>query len=59
MGKSLSIHPLTIIVVILGAGMVSHSFLLQFHYTLCQNISEQIFKYRQRIVDKANSNVKD
>lgn len=62
MGKSLSIHPLTIIVVILAAGDLGGFTLILVAvplYAVIKTLVSNIFKYRQRIVDKANSNVKD
>ena len=62
MGKSLSIHPLTIIVVILAAGDLGGFTLILIAvplYAVIKTLVSNIFKYRQRIVDKANSNVKD
>ena len=61
MGKSLSIHPLTIIVVILAAGDLGGFTLILVAvplYAVIKTLVSNIFKYRQRIVDKANSNVK-
>lgn len=62
MGKSLSMHPLTIIVVILAAGDLGGFTLILIAvplYAVLKTIISNIFKYRQRIIDKANSNVKD
>ncbi|MEB6611922.1 lipoteichoic acid biosynthesis protein CozEa [Staphylococcus pasteuri] len=62
MGKSLSMHPLTIIVVILAAGDLGGFILILIAvplYAVLKTIISNIFKYRQRIIDKANSNVKD
>ena len=61
MGKSLSIHPLTIIVVILAAGdLGGFTFFIAVPlYAVLKTLVSNIFKYRQRIIDKANSNVKD
>ena len=62
MGKSLSIHPLTIIVVILAAGDLGGFTLILIAvplYAVLKTLVSNIFKYRQRIIDKANSNVKD
>ena len=62
MGKSLSIHPLTIIVVILAAGDLGGFTLVLIAvplYAVLKTVVSNIFKYRQRIIDKANSNVKD
>ena len=62
MGKSLSIHPLTIIVVILAAGDLGGFTLILIAvplYAVLKTIMSNVFKYRQRIIDKANSDVKD
>ena len=62
MGKSLSIHPLTIIVVILAAGDLGGFTLILIAvplYAVIKTLVSNIFKYRQRIIDKANSDVKD
>ena len=62
MGKSLSIHPLTIIVVILAAGDLGGFTLILVAvplYAVLKTIASNVFKYRQRIIDKANSDVKD
>ena len=62
MGKSLSIHPLTIIVVILAAGDLGGFTLILIAvplYAVLKTIARNVFKYRQRIIDKANSDVKD
>ena len=62
MGKSLSIHPLTIIVVILAAGDLGGFTLILIAvplYAVLKTIASNVFKYRQRIIDKANSDVKD
>ncbi|AGC91060.1 MAG: AI-2E family transporter [Staphylococcus warneri] len=62
MGKSLSMHPLTIIVVILAAGDLGGFTLILIAvplYAVLKTVISNIFKYRQRIIDKANSNVKD
>lgn len=62
MGKSLSMHPLTIIVVILSAGDLGGFTLILIAvplYAVLKTVISNIFKYRQRIIDKANSNVKD
>lgn len=62
MGKSLSMHPLTIIVVILAAGDLGGFTLILIAvplYAVFKTVISNIFKYRQRIIDKANSNVKD
>ncbi|WP_369041534.1 lipoteichoic acid biosynthesis protein CozEa [Staphylococcus warneri] len=62
MGKSLSMHPLTIIVVILAAGDLGGFTLILIAvplYAVLKTVISNIFTYRQRIIDKANSNVKD
>ena len=62
MGKSLSIHPLTIIVVILAAGDLGGFTLILIAvplYAVLKTVASNIFKYRTRIMDKANSDVKD
>lgn len=62
MGKSLSMHPLTIIVVILAAGDLGGFTLILIAvplYAVLKTVISNIFKYRQRIIDKANNNVKD
>ena len=62
MGKSLSIHPLTIIVVILAAGDLGGFTLILIAvplYAVLKTVARNVFKYRQRIIDKANSDVKD
>lgn len=62
MGKSLNMHPLTIIVVILAAGDLGGFTLILIAvplYAVLKTVISNIFKYRQRIIDKANSNVKD
>ncbi|MFI3204803.1 AI-2E family transporter, partial [Staphylococcus aureus] len=56
------IHPLTIIVVILAAGDLGGFTLVLIAvplYAVLKTVVSNIFKYRQRIIDKANSNVKD
>ena len=58
MGKSLSIHPLTIIVVILAAGFTLILIAVPL-YAVLKTVARNVFKYRQRIIDKANSDVKD
>jgi len=62
MGKSLNIHPLTIIVVILAAGNLGGFALILVAvplYAVIKCIVRNVFNYRQKIVDKANSNVVD
>ncbi|MFH7204232.1 AI-2E family transporter, partial [Staphylococcus aureus] len=54
--------PLTIIVVILAAGDLGGFTLVLIAvplYAVLKTVVSNIFKYRQRIIDKANSNVKD
>ena len=54
--------PLTIIVVILAAGDLGGFTLILIAvplYAVLKTLVSNIFKYRQRIIDKANSNVKD
>lgn len=62
MGKSLSIHPLTIIVVILAAGKLGGFFLILVAvplYAVIKTVVTNVFKYRQEIMNKAKSEVKD
>ncbi|EKU48107.1 lipoteichoic acid biosynthesis protein CozEa [Staphylococcus massiliensis] len=62
MGKSLNIHPLTIIVVILAAGNLGGFALILVAvplYAVLKTIVRHIFRYRQQIMLKANSDVKD
>ena len=62
MGKSLSIHPLTIIVVILAAGNLGGFVLILVAvplYAVIKTIVRNVFKYRQSIMMKAQSDVKD
>ncbi|WP_251519431.1 MULTISPECIES: lipoteichoic acid biosynthesis protein CozEa [Staphylococcus] len=62
MGKSLSIHPLTIIVVILAAGNLGGFALVLVAvplYATIKTIVKNIFQYRQQIMEKASSDVKD
>ena len=62
MGKSLNIHPLTIIVVILAAGNLGGFTLILVAvplYAVIKTIVRNIYNYRQQIIDKANSDVKD
>lgn len=62
MGKSLNIHPLTIIVVILAAGNLGGFGLILVAvplYAVIKTIVRNIFQYRQQIIEKANSDVKE
>lgn len=62
MGKSLSIHPLTIIVVILAAGNLGGFGLILVAvplYAVIKTIVRNVFRYRQQIIDAANSDAKD
>ncbi|MCG7339381.1 AI-2E family transporter [Staphylococcus sp. ACRSN] len=62
MGKSLNIHPLTIIVVILAAGNLGGFTLILVAvplYAVIKTIVRNVYNYRQQIMDKANSDVKD
>lgn len=62
MGKSLNIHPLTIIVVILAAGNLGGFGLILVAvplYAVIKTIVRNVFKYRQQIIEKANSDVKE
>ncbi|MBX8993537.1 AI-2E family transporter [Staphylococcus pettenkoferi] len=62
MGKSLSIHPLTIIVVILASGELGGFGLIIVAvplYAVIKTVVKNVFKYRQHILEKANSDVKD
>lgn len=62
MGKSLSIHPLTIIVVILAAGNLGGFALVLVAvplYATIKTIVKNVFQYRQQIMEKASSDVKD
>ncbi|MGW7975478.1 AI-2E family transporter [Staphylococcus xylosus] len=61
MGKSLNIHPLTIIVVILAAGNLGGFGLILVAvplYAVIKTIVRNVFQYRQQIIEKANSDVK-
>ncbi|MFQ3838530.1 lipoteichoic acid biosynthesis protein CozEa [Staphylococcus pseudoxylosus] len=62
MGKSLNIHPLTIIVVILAAGNLGGFGLILVAvplYAVIKTIVGNVFQYRQQIIEKANSDVKE
>ncbi|PTI01151.1 AI-2E family transporter [Staphylococcus xylosus] len=62
MGKSLNIHPLTIIVVILAAGNLGGFALILVAvplYAVIKTIVRNVFQYRQQIIEKANSDVKE
>lgn len=62
MGKSLNIHPLTIIVVILAAGNLGGFGLILVAvplYAVIKTIVRNVFQYRQEIIEKANSDVKE
>ncbi|SCU31032.1 permease [Staphylococcus xylosus] len=62
MGKSLNIHPLTIIVVILAAGNLGGFGLILVAvplYAIIKTIVRNVFQYRQQIIEKANSDVKE
>ena len=62
MGKSLNIHPLTIIVVILAAGNLGGFMLILIAvplYAVIKCIVRNIFNYRQKIIDTAQSTVHD
>lgn len=62
MGKSLSIHPLTIIVVILAAGNLGGFGLILIAvplYAVIKTVVRNLFRYRQDIIAKANSDVKE
>ncbi|ATH60573.1 MULTISPECIES: lipoteichoic acid biosynthesis protein CozEa [Staphylococcus] len=62
MGKSLSIHPLTIIVVILAAGNLGGFGLILIAvplYAVIKTVVRNVFRYRQDIIAKANSDVKE
>lgn len=62
MGKSLSIHPLTIIVVILAAGNLGGFGLILIAvplYAVIKTVLRNVFRYRQEIIAKANSDVKE
>ncbi|PHK49839.1 lipoteichoic acid biosynthesis protein CozEa [Staphylococcus edaphicus] len=62
MGKSLNIHPLTIIVVILAAGNLGGFVLILVAvplYAVIKTIVRNIFHNREKIIEKANSDVKE
>ncbi|QLK85656.1 lipoteichoic acid biosynthesis protein CozEa [Staphylococcus sp. 17KM0847] len=62
MGKSLNIHPLTIIVVILASGSLGGFMLILVAvplYAVLKTIVRNIFKYRHQIMHKAQSIVDD
>lgn len=62
MGKSLNIHPLTIIVVILAAGNLGGFVLILIAvplYAVIKTIVRNVFHYREKIMEKANSDVKE
>lgn len=62
MGKSLNIHPLTIIVVILAAGNIGGFGLILIAvplYAVIKTIIGNVFSYREQIMEKANSDVKE
>ena len=62
MGKSLNIHPLTIIVVILAAGNLGGFVLILVAvplYAVLKTIVRHVYKYRQQIMLKAQSEVKE
>ncbi|MBA1352533.1 MULTISPECIES: lipoteichoic acid biosynthesis protein CozEa [Staphylococcus] len=62
MGKSLNIHPLTIIVVILAAGNLGGFGLILIAvplYAVIKTVVRNVFRYRQDIIAKANSDVKE
>ncbi|XVL10794.1 AI-2E family transporter [Staphylococcus xylosus] len=62
MGKSLNIHPLTIIVVILAVGNLGGFGLILVAvplYAVIKTIVRNVFQYRQQIIEKANSDVKE
>lgn len=62
MGKSLNIHPLTIIIVILAAGNLGGFVLILVAvplYAVIKTVVRNIFVYRQDIMRKAQSEVKD
>ncbi|MEJ7396046.1 AI-2E family transporter, partial [Staphylococcus epidermidis] len=57
MGKSLNIHPLTIIVVILAAGNLGGFVLILVAvplYAVIKTIVRNVFHYREKIMEKAN-----
>src|SRR5699024_3622578 len=62
MGKSLNIHPLTVIVVILAAGNLGGFVLILVAvplYAIIKSIVRNVFRYRQQLIEAANSDVKD
>ncbi|MBI5975262.1 lipoteichoic acid biosynthesis protein CozEa [Staphylococcus canis] len=62
MGKSLNIHPLTIIVVILASGSLGGFVLILVAvplYAVLKTLVRNVFKYRQQIMLKAQSDVDD
>ncbi|KRG08979.1 lipoteichoic acid biosynthesis protein CozEa [Staphylococcus sp. NAM3COL9] len=62
MGKSLNIHPLTIIVVILAAGNLGGFVLILVAvplYAVIKSIVRNVFRYRQQLIEAANRDVKD
>lgn len=62
MGKSLNIHPLTIIVVILAAGNLGGFVFILVAvplYAVIKTIVRNVFHYREKIMEKANSDVKE
>ncbi|NWK84406.1 AI-2E family transporter [Staphylococcus sp. GSSP0090] len=62
MGKSLNIHPLTIIVVILAAGNLGGFVLILVAvplYAVIKTVVRNVFRYREKIIEKANSDVKE
>ncbi|MCD8905421.1 AI-2E family transporter [Staphylococcus chromogenes] len=62
MGKSLNIHPLTIIIVILASGSLGGFVLILVAvplYAVLKTIVRNVFKYRHQIMLKARSDVND
>ncbi|EGQ2816400.1 AI-2E family transporter [Staphylococcus pseudintermedius] len=62
MGKSLNIHPLTIIIVILASGSLGGFTLILVAvplYAVLKTIVRNVFKYRHQIMHKAHSDVDD
>ncbi|AVQ34532.1 AI-2E family transporter [Staphylococcus muscae] len=62
MGKSLNIHPLTIIVVILASGSLGGFVLILVAvplYAVLKSIARNIYKYRHQIIHAAQRNVND
>lgn len=62
MGKSLNIHPLTIIVVILASGSLGGFVLILVAvplYAVLKSIARNIYKYRHQIIHAAQKNVND